>query len=415
MIEFYRKYSKTIFDIALLVITIFLFMYLFSVIFDVAKPVFVALLIYLFIEPTVKFFNKKLRIKKPIAATISLFLLVLIIFGFIITIGILLFTQFRDFSTKLPEYLRYLQTEFTSLVNKYSDMLDNISPDLVDNIASYISSLSGTIVSFFEGLFFSLVSSLSSISGWVITIVLAIVLAFFLSLEIEVWDRFAKKNTPKTFKKGYYFLKENVIKGIMAWLKAQLKLITITFILVLIGLLLLQVDGALMIAFAAGLLDLLPVLGVSTIFIPWIVYSLIVGDVMMALYLGIIFIVIVVVRQLLEPRITGDSLGVSPFIMLSFMLISLAVFGIAGLLLAPILIVTLKSLIDQGYLQKWIRMPEGEFDYQEEATNLDKGLEVETTEDFADKTESDSDSSKGLIDRFKSKFIKKSKKNKFEE
>ncbi len=394
MIEFYRKYSKTIFDIALLILTVLLFMYLFAVIFNVAKPVFVALLIYLLIEPAAKFLNRKLRIKKPVAATISLFLLVLLLFAFIITIGILIFTQLRDFSAKLPGYLEFLQTEANSLIEQYSHLLDNLSPDLVVNLTNYFASLSGTIVKFFENIFFSLINSVGSISSWVITIVLAIVLAFFLSIEIETWERFAKKNTPKTFKNGYYFLKENVLKGIGVWFKAQLKLMTITFILVLIGLLILRVDGALTIAFFAGLLDLFPVLGVSTIFIPWIIYLIVIGDLMMALYLGIIFVIIVVVRQLLEPKITGESLGVSPFIMLSFMLISLAIFGFAGLLLAPILLVTLKSLIDQGYLRKWVKMPEGELDYQVNSESQEEEQELK--------------SKISLAERFKARFKKKS-------
>ena len=248
-----------------------------------------------------------------------------------------------------------------------------------------------------------------------ITIVLGIVLAFFLSLEIESWERFAKKSIPKTFKNGYQFLKDNVIKGITAWLKAQFKLMTITFVLVLIGLLLLRVDGALTIAFAAGILDLLPVLGVSTIFIPWIIYSLIIGDLMMALYLGIIFVVIVVIRQLLEPRITGDSLGVSPFVMLSFILISLVIFGVAGLFLAPILIVTLKSLIDQGYVRKWIRMPEGEFDYQEETADPEEDLEAEMAAEFEATMGPNSDSNLEPMGKFRSMFKRKSKKDKSEE
>jgi sporulation integral membrane protein YtvI len=369
-------------------------MYLFAVIFNVAKPVFVALLIYLLIEPAAKFLNRKLRIKKPVAATISLFLLVLLLFAFIITIGILIFTQLRDFSAKLPGYLEFLQTEANSLIEQYSHLLDNLSPDLVVNLTNYFASLSGTIVKFFENIFFSLINSVGSISSWVITIVLAIVLAFFLSIEIETWERFAKKNTPKTFKNGYYFLKENVLKGIGVWFKAQLKLMTITFILVLIGLLILRVDGALTIAFFAGLLDLLPVLGVSTIFIPWIIYLIVIGDLMMALYLGIIFVIIVVVRQLLEPKITGESLGVSPFIMLSFMLISLAIFGFVGLLLAPILLVTLKSLIDQGYLRKWVKMPEGELDYQVNSESQEEEQELK--------------SKISLAERFKARFKKKS-------
>lgn len=341
-------------------------MYLFSAIFNVAKPVFVALLIYLLIEPFAKFLNQKLRFKKVAATTVSMILLVLILFFIVVVLAILIISQIKTFALNLPKYLDFLQREFTILVEKYSEVLNNISPNLVTNIKEYLVSISGNIAGFVESLFFSIVNSFTSISGWVVTIVLGIILAFFLSLDIEMWERIARKHTPKTFKDAYAFLKENVIKGITLYLKAQLKLMSITFVLVLIGLLIIRVDGALTIAFFSGLLDLLPILGVSTIFIPWIAYLLIVGEFTKALYLGIILLVVIVIRQILEPRITGESLGVSAFLMLSFMLVSLAVFGVAGLILSPILLILLKSLIEQGHMKRWIRMPEGELAYEED-------------------------------------------------
>jgi predicted PurR-regulated permease PerM len=67
---------------------------------------------------------------------------------------------------------------------------------------------------------------------------------------------------------------------------------------------------------------------------------------------------VILVRQILEPKITGDTLGVSSFTMLSAMIISLSIFGVSGLILSPILIILLKALYDQGYLSRWIRLPE---------------------------------------------------------
>ena len=97
-------------------------------------------------------------------------------------------------------------------------------------------------------------------------------------------------------------------------------------------------------------------------FIPWIVYLLIVGQTSLALWLTGVLVVILLVRQILEPKLVGDSLGVSAFTMLSFMIISLSLFGVAGLILSPILIILIKSLNDQGYLKRWIREPLEEYD-----------------------------------------------------
>lgn len=100
-------------------------------------------------------------------------------------------------------------------------------------------------------------------------------------------------------------------------------------------------------------------------FIPWIIYLFIVGQTTLAIWLSAVLLVILLVRQILEPKLVGDSLGVSAFTMLSFMIVSLSLFGVAGLILSPILIILIKSLNDQGYLKRWIRKPAEEYEVTE--------------------------------------------------
>lgn len=96
--------------------------------------------------------------------------------------------------------------------------------------------------------------------------------------------------------------------------------------------------------------------------IPWIIYLFIVGNTSLAIGLIVLLAVVMVVRQLLEPKITGNSIGVSSaFLMLSFVILSSSLFGIAGLILSPILLILLKELLQQGYLQQWIYLPQEEF------------------------------------------------------
>lgn len=362
MISFYKKYGRTVFDILLIVLTIYIFMYLFSLFVGIAKPIVIAIVIYLIIEPFAKFLNRRLKIKKVAATTISTLIFVLLIFTFTITLGVVFVNQVMDLSKDIPGYVYYIQNELVNVIEKYDDKINAFSPDLIQGIKDYLKTVSDRLAVFLENALFYVINSLSSISGWIISILLGIILAFFLSLEIDNWEKFAKEKTPKTFKDAFSFLKENVIKGITLYLKAQMKLISITFVLVLIGLLITGINGAFSIAILAAVLDLLPLLGVTTLFLPWIIYMLIIKDFTTAIFLSVILVVVIVVRQILEPRITGESLGVSAFTMLSFMIISLSVFGIAGLILAPILIILLKALIDQGYLKEWIHLPKDEYD-----------------------------------------------------
>jgi len=307
-----------------------------------------------------------LKIKKVAATTISTLIFVVLVFTFTITLGVIFVNQVIDLSQNIPDYVYFMQEEIADIIAEYDDKINAFSPDLVQSIQEYLKTVSDKIAVFLENVLIYLINSLSSISSLIINILLGIILAFFLSLEIDNWEKFAKEKTPNTFKIAYVFLKENVIKGITLYLKAQLKLISITFVLVLIGLIITGINGAFSIALIAAVLDLLPLLGVSALFLPWIIYLLIIKDFTTAIYLAVILVVVIIVRQILEPRITGESLGVSAFTMLSFMIISLSLFGIAGLILAPILIILLKALIDQGYLKEWIHMPSEEFDLSKE-------------------------------------------------
>lgn len=133
----------------------------------------------------------------------------------------------------------------------------------------------------------------------------------------------------------------------------------------------LGVDNALSVSLIAAIFDILPLLGVAALFIPWIIYMLIAGNTTLAIWLVVILLVVMITRQILEPRIMGNSLGVSAFTMLALMVLSTSIFGIAGLILSPIITVLIKALYDQGYLQSWIRWPEDEFREDEESREND--------------------------------------------
>jgi len=121
------------------------------------------------------------------------------------------------------------------------------------------------------------------------------------------------------------------------------------------------VENFFVISVVAAIFDVLPLLGVSTIFVPWIVFLFVTGKTGLAVGLTVLWLLVVLTRQILEPKITGDSLGVSAFTTLAFMVVSLSLFGVMGLVLSPVLIILIKALHDQGYLRRWIRLPADEF------------------------------------------------------
>lgn len=359
MIVFYRKYWKTVFDIALLLLTVYLFMLLFSYLYRIATPIFLAFIIYLIIEPFARFLHKRGMVKS-LASAISTIVFVLVILGAMVGVGVIFTSQIMNLQGKLPEYATILQNQLITKSALFHNRINALPDDVIQKMTEYTTQITqkatAIAVSFLTGTF----TLLTSFSTFVVNFAIGIILAYFLSIEIETWKRIAKDKTPKTFKSAFIFLKDNVLKGILGYIKAQAKLIALTFTVVLVALVLLGVDNSFSIALLAAVFDVLPLLGVSTLFIPWIIYLFVVGQTALAVWLTVLLGVLILVRQIMEPKITGDSLGVSAFTMLSFMIISLSLFGVSGLILSPVLIITVKALYEQGYLQRWIRWPEGE-------------------------------------------------------
>lgn len=360
MISFYRKYWKTVFDIALIIVTVYLFMLLFSYLYRIATPIFLAFVIYMVIEPLARFLHRR-GLRKTIATAISTLVFILVILGAITAAGVIFTNQIMNLIDKVDDYKLIFQQQFVQRLGDLELRLEALPDNMVDKTKEYVAGFAEKASALLTGLLGGLVASLTSVSTFVFNFVVGIILAYFLSIEIESWKRIAGDKTPITFKTAFFFIKENVFKGIVLYVKAQIKLISLTFIVIFSALLLLGVDNAFSISLLAAIFDVLPLLGVSTLFIPWIIYLFIVGKTVLAIWLTVILAVVILVRQIMEPKITGDSLGVSAFTMLSFMIISLSLFGVAGLILSPVLIITLKALMEQGYLQRWIRKPEEEY------------------------------------------------------
>ncbi|WP_308638748.1 AI-2E family transporter [Paenibacillus silvisoli] len=373
MLSFYRKYWRTAFDIALIVLTVYLIMLVFSYVYRIATPIFLSFIIFMFIEPPARWLQR-LGMKKSIAAGISVLIFTLVIVGAFVGAGFVVTSQVTGLASNLDKYQDILVDQFQKNAALLEDKVQALPlpPDVVDKaeeIFGYITNWGSNLAVTF---LLALGGYLKSFSTFMINFAIGIILAYFLSLEIVEWRKLAREKTPNTFKKAFLFLRENVFSGIAGYLKAQGKLISITFIVIFAALLVLGVSNAFSIALLSAFFDVLPLLGVGTVFIPWIIYLFIVGNTTLGIWLSILFLFVVLTRQILEPKITGDTLGVSAFTMLAFMIISLSLFGIAGVILSPILMILIKALYDQRYFHRWIRMPKGEFDHQPAAAEPDK-------------------------------------------
>ena len=131
--------------------------------------------------------------------------------------------------------------------------------------------------------------------------------------------------------------------AIRRYIRAYLLLFLLTVAELLVGFLILRIHYAFLLALLTAVLDILPVLGVGTVLLPYALFSFAVGNGGLGVGLLVLYAVITVLRQIAEPRLVGKSLGLHPIPMLISFYVGLRLFGVAGVLLGPFMAMVIKS------------------------------------------------------------------------
>jgi sporulation integral membrane protein YtvI len=154
-------------------------------------------------------------------------------------------------------------------------------------------------------------------------------------------------------------LHKGIKKAFTGYLRAQFILVLISAILIYIGLAILKVEHALTIAAIAALVDLLPVIGTGIIFVPWMLYTFITGNFSLTIGLSLLYMVVIIVRQMIEPKILSASIGIHPLASLIILFVTIQLWGIAGVVIAPIILISVYVLFQSGIFIKLFQFIKG--------------------------------------------------------
>jgi sporulation integral membrane protein YtvI len=137
-------------------------------------------------------------------------------------------------------------------------------------------------------------------------------------------------------------------KSVFGFLRAQLLLSVITYVLAFVGLLIIGTGYPLAIALLIVVVDILPVLGVGSALVPWAVYQLVIGEVYTGVGLILLFLVITVVRRIVEPKILGDAVGIGALSALISLYVGYELVGLIGVFLGPIVVIVFMAMRKAG-------------------------------------------------------------------
>ena len=209
-------------------------------------------------------------------------------------------------------------------------MIDNAMRTLAEKLSSGVTSAAGNIMRAMPTVLFAVIS--------------CVMTCFYLTLDSEKFKKSISPLVPAKIKDIVIKARSSVSDAIGGYVRAYLLLLAITFAELLLGLSVLRVEYSFLLAAVISLIDLLPVLGVGTVIIPWCIICLIGGDYKLAAGLAVLYGIMEVVRQLTEPHLVGKFMGIHPLVSLISVYAGFRIFGIIGMILAPIFVYIVKAV-----------------------------------------------------------------------
>ena len=222
--------------------------------------------------------------------------------------------------------------------------IENVGSEFASGTASFLSKILEMVP-----LFFAFLPNMAAV------LIFSLLATFFISKDLHKLKKWVQTVLPDRLIKGGIAVYAELKKAVAGFLKAQALLVSITMLLVLTGLIILNINHAVAIAFFIGLVDLLPYLGAGSVFVPWILYLVMTKQLPLAIGIGILYIVVLTFRQLAEPKILSRSIGIHPLGVLIALFAGIKLFGFLGLIMGPALFVLIQALFTTGIFKEiWL-------------------------------------------------------------
>lgn len=347
-----KKYIKALINLIVALVSLGLILFLAPRLLVFFAPFVVGWLIALIANPFVRFFELKLKIKRKAGSVMVIVLVIgLVIFGFYLA-GSKLVEEGVGLMNDLPVMWEKAKADFNEISNNFSVIYNRLPKD----VRLAISSISGKLGDFFG----SIVSDAGTptieyvgnfakqVPSIVIGIIMALLSSYLFVAEREQILDWLHKHLPQPIVKRWAMVRRSLVKAVGGYFKAQLRIELWIYLLLVIGLSILQVDYVLLIALLIALLDIIPFFGTGTILVPWAIIKILSSNYQMAIGLLIIWGVGQLVRQLIQPKIVGDSIGVAPVPTLFLLYIGYKLGGVVGMIVAVPLGLIVYTMYEEG-------------------------------------------------------------------
>lgn len=347
-----KKYCKALVNLAIAVIALFLIAYLLPKVLVFFLPFVIGWIIAWIASPLVRFFEEKLKLKRKAGSAFVIVVVIGLVVLCIYLIGAKIVDEAIGFINALPDMWESAVADFAQIGERLNVIYARFPKDMQETLAAI-----GEEASTFMGDFLGRISSptiaavgnfAKRLPAWLISIIMCLLSSYFFVAERNYVNEWCHDHVPHLLMERLSMVKHSLGRSVGGYFKAQLKIEVWMYLLLVIGLSILKVDYVLLIALGIAILDLLPFFGTGTVMVPWAIIKILSADYQMAIGLLIIWGVGQLARQIIQPKIVGDSIGVPPIPTLLLLFFGYKVGGVLGMIIAVPLGLLLYTLYEEG-------------------------------------------------------------------
>lgn len=349
------RYLKIISNLALAVLAVWVMIYIVPKVLRFFMPFVVGFVISLIVNPIVKFLDKKLRMKR----TYGLLFLTAVVVGAVTfgcyAFGTVLMVEVKEFILEIPAIYEATKQELHSVTLQLQSILSLLPGMQAFDFAALESSLADAVGGTVDELFTAeTVSKIGNVADILVSVVMGVLATYFFVVDRDKMVQGIKNHLPNGFYDHVIRVYGQILRSIAGYFKAQFQIMGVIFVLVAIGLFILHIKRAWLIALGIAFLDFLPVFGTGTVLIPWAIIKIFSGDFTVALGMLVIYVVTLVVHQMLQPKLVGDAIGLNVFATLVYMYIGYKVYGVLGMMIAVPIGMVLEEFYKAGAFDRLI-------------------------------------------------------------
>jgi sporulation integral membrane protein YtvI len=324
--------------------------------FTVGAPFLLALIVAIFMDPLTQLLMRTTKMNRIAASIISSTVFSLLLIGLIAVLGVKVFAELVAFWDKVPGYAQDATSYIQQTLENAKDLYRNLPPDSVVQVEAWFAKLTNSLSGMVSGISKSFLNFAAGIPGMFIFFIVFLVAVYMFGLSLNTMKSSFLSLFDTDSRSKVDDVLQNLRRSIFGFIRSQLILSVMTYIITLAGLLVLGVKYPLAIALLICIVDILPILGTGSVLVPWAAYLLLIGDLYVGFGLLVLFLFITVFRRVVEPKILGDSVGIGALSALISLYVGFKLVGVIGVFLGPLVVIIYMAARKAGLFETKIKL-----------------------------------------------------------